>query len=117
MNKITKGVFELGSIFKTFTIALAIEKDLVDSKTIIKDISQKIKCSVHEISDIKKFQRDDIVQDILVQSSNIGTIKIARLIGQERLKSFLKDINILAYPNLELDELGRPIQFGGQSAN
>ena len=47
----------------------------------------------------------------MVQSSNIGTIKIARLIGQERLKSFLKDINILAYPNLELDELGRPIQF------
>ena len=111
MNKITKGVFELGSIFKTFTIALAIEKDLVDSKTIIKDISQKIKCSVHEISDIKKFPEQMTVQDILVQSSNIGTIKIARLIGQERLKSFLKDINILAYPNLELDELGRPIQF------
>ena len=111
MNKITKGVFELGSIFKTFTIALAIEKDLVDSKTIIKDISQKIKCSVHEISDIKKFPEEMTVQDILVQSSNIGTIKIARLIGQERLKSFLKDINILAYPNLELDELGRPIQF------
>tara|TARA_Y100000591_G_scaffold263337_1_gene236446 strand:+ start:696 stop:2420 length:1725 start_codon:yes stop_codon:yes gene_type:complete len=111
MNKITKGVFELGSIFKTFTIALAIEKDLVDSKTIIKDISQKIKCSVHEISDIKKFPKEMTVQDILVQSSNIGTIKIARLIGQERLKSFLKDINILAYPNLELDELGRPIQF------
>ena len=111
MNKITKGVFELGSIFKTFTIALAIEKDLVDSKTIIKDISQKIKCSVHEISDIKKFPEQMTVQDILVQSSNIGTIKIARLVGQERLKSFLKDINILAYPNLELDELGRPIQF------
>ena len=66
---------------------------------------------MHEISDIKKFPKEMTVQDILVQSSNIGTIKIARLIGQERLKSFLKDINILEYPNLELDELGRPIQF------
>ena len=83
MNKITKGVFELGSIFKTFTIALAIEKDLVDSKTIIKDISQKIKCSVHEISDIKKFPEEMTVQDILVQSSNIGTIKIARLLDKK----------------------------------
>ena len=36
MNKITKGVYELGSIFKTFTIALALENNLVTSKTTIK---------------------------------------------------------------------------------
>ena len=38
MNKITKGVYELGSIFKTFTIALALENDLVSPNTIIEDI-------------------------------------------------------------------------------
>ena len=53
-NKITKGVYELGSIFKTFTIALALEK-LVTPETVIKDIPRKIKCSVHQISDIKEF--------------------------------------------------------------
>ena len=56
-NKITKGVYELGSIFKTFTIALALEKNLVSPETIIKDIPRKIKCSIHEISDIKNFQK------------------------------------------------------------
>ena len=37
MNKITKGVFELGSIFKTFTVALALEEEIVKSDTEIKN--------------------------------------------------------------------------------
>ena len=48
-NKITKGVYELGSIFKTFTIALALENNLVTSKTIIKNIPRSLKCSIHKI--------------------------------------------------------------------
>ena len=58
INKITKGVYELGSIFKTFTIALALEKKLVSPTTVIKNIPRKIKCSVHEISYIKEFPKD-----------------------------------------------------------
>ena len=57
MNKITKGVYELGSIFKTFTIALALEDEVVEPHTIIKKIPRSIKCSKHEISDIKEFPR------------------------------------------------------------
>ena len=38
MNKITKGVFELGSIFKTFTVALALEEEIVDTETVIKTL-------------------------------------------------------------------------------
>ena len=54
INKITKGVYELGSIFKTFTVALALEHKLVETNTIINDIPRKIKCSIHEITDIKE---------------------------------------------------------------
>ena len=57
INKITKGVYELGSIFKTFTIAIALENNLVTPTTIIKDIPRSIKCSNFEISDIKEFPR------------------------------------------------------------
>ena len=88
MNKVTKGVFELGSIFKTFTVALALEEEIVESETIIKNITKSIKCSIHNISDIKQFPEQMTVEDILVQSSNIGTIKIARKIGEENIKSF-----------------------------
>ena len=111
MNKITKGVFELGSIFKTFTIALALEEKLVDTNTIIDNIQNNIKCSVHKISDIKKFPESMTVEDILIQSSNIGTVKIARKIGEEKYKNFLKELNLLNSPKFELDEIGSPIPF------
>ena len=52
LNKITKGVYELGSIFKTFTVALALDYNIVKKKNVIKNIPKSIKCSKHEISDI-----------------------------------------------------------------
>ena len=111
MNKVTKGVFELGSIFKTFTVALALEEEIVEPETVIKNIKKSIKCSIHNISDIKRFPESMTVEDILVQSSNIGTIKIARKIGEEKYKKFLKDLNLLNNPKFELDEIGSPIPF------
>ena len=111
INKITKGVYELGSIFKTFTIALALEKKLVSSKTIIKNIPQKIKCSIHEISDIKQFPKDLTVEDILIRSSNIGTLMLAKKIGEEDFKEFIRVTNLLNTPKFELEELGTPLRF------
>ena len=111
MNKVTKGVFELGSIFKTFTVTLAIDEGLVDPETMINNITKKINCSVHEISDIKTFPDSMTVEDIVIQSSNIGTIKIAQQIGVEKYKNFLDTINILKTPEFELDEVGKPIPF------
>ncbi len=111
INKITKGVYELGSIFKTFTIAIAIEKNLVSPETIIKNIPRKIKCSVHEISDIKEFPKDLSVEDILIRSSNIGTLMLAKKIGEENYKDFIKESNLLNTPELELEELGTPLSF------
>ncbi len=111
INKITKGVYELGSIFKTFTIALALENKIVSSNTIIKDIPRSVKCSKYEISDIKKFPKDLSVEDILIRSSNIGTLLIARKIGEEKFKQFIKDTRLLKSPDLQIEEVGSPIAF------
>ena len=56
-NKITKGVYELGSIFKTFTVALALEHKLVKTNTVIKNIPKKIRCSIYDIKDMKEHQK------------------------------------------------------------
>ena len=111
MNKITKGIYELGSIFKTFTIALALENELVNPKTIINDIPRSINCSKYKISDIKEFPRNLSVEDILIRSSNIGTLILARKIGEEKFKEFINKTNLLKKPELQLEELGNPINF------
>ena len=111
INKITKGVYELGSIFKTFTIALALENDIVKPRTVINNIPRSIKCSGHTISDIKDFPKDLSVEDILIRSSNIGTLMIARKIGEEKYKKFIKETGLLKNPEIQLEEVGNPITF------
>ena len=110
-NKITNDIFELGSIFKTFTVALAIENGIVEANTIIKNIPEKVKCSVHEIGDIKKFPKDLSVEDILIRSSNVGTVKIARQVGKEKFINFINKTDLMNRPSIQLSELGQPLSF------
>ncbi len=110
-NKITKGVYELGSIFKTFTIAIALDNDLVNPQSILRNIPRSIKCSKHTISDIKEFPKDLSVEDILVRSSNIGTLLIARKIGEVRYRDFIDKSRLLKDPDIQLEEVGTPIKF------
>ena len=111
INKITKGVYELGSIFKTFTIALALENDLVTPSYVFENIPKSIRCSRYNISDIKEFPKNLSVEDILIRSSNVGTLLLARKIGEEKFKKFIEDTKLLKKPNIQLEEIGNPIKF------
>ena len=111
INKITKGVYELGSIFKTFTVALALENKLVDTDTIIKNIPRKIKCSIHEITDMKEHPENLSVEEILVRSSNVGSVYLAMKVGEDNFKKFINKTNLTKNPQLELEELGTPHQI------
>ena len=108
INKITKGVYELGSIFKTFTVALALEHNLVDTNTIIEDIPKKIRCSIHEITDMKEHPKNLSVEEILVRSSNVGSVLLAKKIGEANYKEFIKETDITQNPKIELEEVGVP---------
>ena len=111
INKITKGVYELGSIFKTFTIALALENDLVTPSYILENIPKSIRCSRYKISDIKEFPINLSVEDILIRSSNVGTLLLARKIGEEKFKKFIEDTKLLKNSDIQLEEVGNPINF------
>ena len=108
INKITKGVYELGSIFKTFTVALALENKLVNSNTIIKKIPKKIRCSIHEIKDMKEHPENLSVEEILVRSSNVGSVILSKQIGEKRFKEFINKTNLTKNPKIELEEVGVP---------
>ena len=108
INKITKGVYELGSIFKTFTVALALDQKIVESNTIIKDIPRKIRCSVHEITDMKEHPKNLTVEEILVRSSNVGSVILAKKIGEKNYKEFISKTKLTNNPEIELEEVGVP---------
>jgi len=111
MNQITKGVFELGSVFKTFTVALALEENIFSPESVIQNIPDKIKCSRYTIGDIHDFPANLTVEDILIRSSNIGALMIARQIGEDKFKNFLEDLSLLKPINFELEEIGQPLNF------
>ena len=111
INKITKGVYELGSIFKTFTVALALEHKLVDTSTIIRDIPKKIRCSIHEITDMKEHPKNLTVEDILVRSSNVGSVVLAKKIGKKNFREFIEKTKLTKNPEIELEEVGLPHQL------
>jgi len=111
MNQITKGVFELGSVFKTFTLALALEENILLPETIIENIPNEVKCSKYLIRDIHEFPDKLSAEDILIRSSNIGSLMIGRKVGKEKLKIFLERLGLLKIINFELEEIGRPLSF------
>ena len=111
MNQITKGVFELGSVFKAFTLALAFEENILSPDTIINNIPNKIKCSRYTIGDIHDFPESLSVEDILIRSSNIGSLMIARMVGEDKFKQFFNKLNLLKPLEFELEERGSPLNF------
>ena len=111
-NRATKGVYELGSVFKSFTIAAGLNYGLISPEDMFVNIERKMKCGGRVISEYdENLPKDLSVEDILVYSSNIGSVKIGQIIGQEKLKSFLKQIGVLNELNFDIDEIGTPLPF------
>jgi cell division protein FtsI (penicillin-binding protein 3) len=110
INRITKGTYELGSVFKTFTVASGINEGLIEPDTKFLDSKKSISCGKnHKIEEYdNKMPSDLTVEQILIKSGNIGSVRIARKVGIERHKSFLKTIGILDKIDFDIDEVGRP---------
>ena len=111
-NKITKGVYELGSVFKTLTLAAAFQNNLIEPETKFEKLEKKIFCDKYAIAEYdKKLPSDLTAEQILVRSSNIGSVRIAQKIGIEGYSSFLKKIGILETINFDIEEVGQPLNF------
>ena len=110
-NKITKGVYELGSVFKTFTVAAGLETKVVNSDTVFKNLKSKILCAGREISEHDKLPKNLTVEQILVQSSNIGSVRIAQKIGEEKYKNFLNLLKLFQQADFNFEEIGTPLPF------
>jgi len=112
MNRATKGVYELGSVFKTFTIAAGLNEGVIEVETEFTDLPKKIRCAGRLIGEYDdKIPSDLTAEQILIRSGNIGSVRIGQKIGIENLKSFLNNIGILNKIEFDIEEVGQPISF------
>ena len=110
-NKITKGIYELGSVFKTFTVAAGLENNVVQSNTVFENLENEIYCAGRKISEHDKLPKDLSVEQILIRSSNIGSVRIAQKIGIEKYKDFLNSLELFQTIKFDLEEVGSPLSF------
>ena len=111
LNKITLGVYELGSVFKTFTIAAGLENKVIKSNTVFKNLEPSLMCGSHKISEHDPLPKNLSVEQILVRSSNIGAVKIAQKVGLIKFKEFLNSLDLFQKIKFDLDEVGVPLEF------
>ena len=107
-NNATKGVFEMGSIFKVLNTAIALE---TGSSSVYEsyDVRKPIRVSRHRIRDYHPYDRNLNLTEVLVFSSNIGSAKVAEQIGPQRQKAYLDKLGLLKRPDLQLPETASPL--------
>ena len=112
INRATKGVYELGSVFKTFTYAAGINEGVIVPDTEFKNLDKKIYCSKYLIGEYDENIPSDLTaEQILIRSGNIGSIRIAQMLGIEKFQKFLNDLGLLNTLDFDITEIGTPIKF------
>jgi cell division protein FtsI (penicillin-binding protein 3) len=106
INRVTKGTYELGSVFKSFTFASALNEDLIEPETEFLDLPKSIRCDKHRIGEYdNKIPSKLTAEQILIRSGNIGSVRIGQKIGSEKHKSFLEKVGVLSQINFDIEEV------------
>ncbi len=108
INRMTVGVYEMGSTFKALTIAMALDagKVTLDSRL---DARESLRYGHFTIHDFHATHRILTVPEVFVHSSNIGTAKMALMVGVDGHKAFLRKMGQLTRLRTELPESAEPL--------
>ena len=112
INRVTKGVYEFGSVFKTFTLAAAFNEKIIEPKTEFINLPKSLTCASFKIREYnEKLPTNLTSEEILIRSGNVGSVRIAQKVGEEKYKLFLSKLGILEKINFDIEEIGKPIKF------
>ena len=107
INRATKGIYEFGSVFKTFTFAAGLQYNVIEPNTEFRTIKKRISCAGNSISEYDdKIPSDLTAEEILIRSGNIGSVRIAEKVGIENFNDFLKNIGIISNLEFDIEEVG-----------
>ena len=107
-NRAAKGAYEMGSTFKLFNTAMALESGKASLGSTY-DATRPLKYGQYTIHDDHTLNRWLSVPEILIYSSNIGSARMALEAGGEFQRQFLDRMGMLSPPSLELPEVGAPL--------
>ena len=110
INRAMRGVYELGSVLKTFTIAMGLDEGAVKKGQRI-DVATPITMGSYTIKDHHKTADGSLsIAEIFTHSSNVGAAKIAQKTGTQRHRAFLSRLQLLNRLHTEVGSAGRPLQ-------
>lgn len=109
LNRMSAGTFEMGSTFKAFTTAMALDSGKVRMSDKF-DARGSIRIGGFNISDFHGKNRILSVPEIFIYSSNIGTARMADIVGIDAHKEFLTRLGLLTRMTTELPEVASPTQ-------
>jgi cell division protein FtsI (penicillin-binding protein 3) len=108
LNRINYGVYEMGSVFKVFTVAGVLDLGLANMRSHY-DASSPIHYASFTIDDFHGKRRSLTVPEVFIYSSNIGAAKMALAMGVDRHRAFLKKLGLMDRVPTELGESAAPI--------
>ena len=107
-NRNTQGVYEMGSTFKVFNTAMALDSGKVKITDSF-DTTHPIHVGKFTIDDFEKMRRWLTVPEIFAYSSNIGSLEEALVVGTETQQKFLASLGLTRASPIELTEIGAPL--------
>ena len=107
-NRLTLGVYELGSIFKIFSTAALLETQNVGMDFTF-DATEPIRAGRFTINDYHAEDRVLTVPEVFMYSSNIGSAMMGQMVGTGGLKNFYRSLGLLDPVDFEIREIGKPL--------
>ncbi len=108
INRLNVGVYEMGSTFKAISIAMALEANKVTLRSTV-DARDNLRYGRFTIHDFHATHRILTVPEVFVHSSNIGTARMAMMVGVDGHKAFLRKMGQLTRLQTELPESASPL--------
>ena len=109
LNRMSAGTFEMGSTFKTFSLALALDTGKVKMSDSF-DATQPLRIGGFTINDFHGQRRWLTLPEVFEFSSNIGTARIIDVVGMETQRRYMTDFGLLTRLQTELPEVKSPSQ-------
>lgn len=108
LDRLSASVFELGSIFKTLTVAMILEEGVAALDKVY-DVRQPLQFGAHTITDLHPQGRPLTVREIFLHSSNVGAGLMALEAGSARQIGFLSRLGLLAPLRTEAGPVSAPL--------